>query len=95
MSDLKCPHCGMGDMTEPGLNWHYTLCDEYARNAETGRIVGLLYEQGGSLHRPDLTDSSYWVEDALGHIIGCGDTAPDALRDAAAKLGIETGGKTA
>lgn len=86
----KCPHCSEEYPTSFGiLDEHIFTCDQRGEDAETGRIFRLLYEQGGSLHRPTLTYSSYWVEDALGHIIGVGDTAPDALRDAATRLGIE------
>lgn len=93
----KCPHCGVALWSNDSLEAHYESCDEYARNAETGRLVELLGRYGVRIRTDTFKETgelAWVVSDHIGRILAAGTDLVDALRDAAAKLGIETGGET-
>lgn len=100
----KCPHCGeaypdtayyRGRLQQSGVVAHYESCDEYAKNAEIGRLVELLGRAGVRIRTDTIkqTGELAWVvSDHIGLILAAGTDLAAALRDAAAKLGIETEG---
>lgn len=95
----KCPHCGeaMCEGAHPDGNpW----CDQHYEDAETGRLLRLLYQRGYYLESawqcqaPHLVWKSVWPPDDNAEPISRGGTVLEALREAATKIGIETGGAT-
>lgn len=96
----KCPHCGKITWDiDGGLEDHLRDCKQRDEDAETGRLVRSLLEAQED-HR--LFIRCRWVTHDGGQTgeleyVVCEEddaTLLDALRAAAVKLGIETGGET-
>lgn len=96
----KCPHCGEPiPMPAWDMEEHLRDCKQRAEDAETGRLLRLLYQRGYYLESawqcqaPHLVWKSVWPPDDNAEPISRGGTVLEALREAATKLGIE-GGET-